>query len=218
MGNPEVFQSGLKITTVRNIGTGSENFPEFWAVQLEEPCKEYPGIRRWKTDIGVTALENDRIELSLIVSYIIKAGYIGEDPSVPVSTTPGIVSKLLSSKNWHAYAGDEQLFCYPVILHVGEVPAFVELLKSASRICPIVYVSCGYYSNEALIDAHAMAKVLAGNALVYLAESNHLDKEIEYFLPENYMSFCMRYFKRNGGIKKITKKEKSNVYIFYRSR
>lgn len=186
LGNTKKFKPGVGITVASNVGNGTEQAPEYWAAQLEEQCKEHPGIRRWKTDIGVTSLENGRYELSLMVSHCIKSGYIGEEPPIPVPTTPNLITKFLCSPNWHAFSGEEQLSCYPTTLHTGEVPDFINVLEETSRLCPIIYVSRSFYTNEPLIDVHKLAKVLAGNALVCLAESNLLDKETEHFFPQNF--------------------------------
>jgi len=185
LGKPKIYKNGLKITIASNIGNGTEKTPQHWAAQLEEPCKEYPKIRSWKTDIGVTVSEYV-FEISLIVSHSIRSGYIGVEPPTPDPTTPLIVSNFLSSELWQASAGTEELSSTPRILDSGDVPEFIKILESQSRLCPVVYVSRDYYSNEPLINVDKLANLLAGNAIVFLAGSSALDKETEHLLPADY--------------------------------
>lgn len=186
LGKPKLFRPSLKITAASNIGNGEENSPEYWAAKLEEADNEYHQIRRWTTDIGVSTIEHGKYRFSLIVSCSILPGFIGEEPPIPVPTTPKIVINFLTSQSWTACAGEERLSFEPSHLLVGNVPDFIEKLESPSRLCPIVYVSRDYNTNEPLVDVQKLAKLLAGNAVVYLAESSMLDKETEHFFPQDF--------------------------------
>ena len=187
VGQPWIAKNGTKITVAVNVGNGTNFAPEFWAVRLEEPCNEYPGIRRWTTDIGVSILGQWKFEFSIIVSYNIRPGYIGNEPPVPVPTTPNIVLNLLTNNSkWHALAGGMPLTGYPIPLKTNMVPLLIDSLKSPRRLFPLVYVSRYFQTGETLVDTQKLANVLAGNALVFVAESTALDKKIEDSLPPNF--------------------------------
>jgi hypothetical protein len=187
VNQPWIATNGTKIKVAVNTGDQSILAPEFWAVKLEEPCNEYPEIRRWTTDIGISILRQWKFEFSIIVSYNIKPGYIGNEPPVPVPTTPNIVLKLLTNTSkWHALAGGMPLTGYPIPLKTDMVPLLIDSLESPRRLFPIVYVSRHFRTGETLVDTQKLANVLAGNALVFVAESAALDKKIKDSLPPNF--------------------------------
>jgi len=72
------------------------------------------------------------------------------------------------------------------ILRVGEGHRFSELLADSERTCPVVLVSRLYPDKDYALDAHEIAKLLAGTAIVYQSETSEVDEELDNLLGERF--------------------------------
>lgn len=171
----------VRIITERLVGNGTERSPEHWSVRFIHSCDEYPSQRWWQTDIGISQNKNGfRFNLNLM--HYLKSDYIGKEPPHPMPSSPGIVKKLLLSRDWECSIGDEILTLHPKPLNEGSGESFRELLQSESRYNPIVLISRNYHTNTLEFPTEILAKHLAGVASVYESTSNRLDKELEWCL------------------------------------
>jgi len=176
----------LFIKTARCVGTGTISAPQYWAFQMEEADRNCPLVRRWRTDIGITVLTSGKTEFSIRVSFLIKPGFIGDLPPEPITTTPGIVQRLLCVGRWKAYAGGERLSCDPIMMPVGGIPTFKAHLFSPKRLCPILYISRSADTGTYHLDPETLGKALAGNAIVTYAASSDIDEEMAYHIPKTF--------------------------------
>ena len=120
-------QSKILVKTERCVGQGNDLAPQWWAIRFEHPDSQV-GARQWRTDIGVTVGEGNRVAFSLSTIHWLHAGYIGQEPPEPTPTAPRIVSDVLNHKSWEAHSGSEKLGTIPFLLREGNT-------KVAIRIC-----------------------------------------------------------------------------------
>jgi len=178
-------QSRALVKTERCIGKGSDLAPQWWAIRLEHPDSQI-GVRQWRTDIGITASEDNRLTFSLSTIHWLLAGYIGEEPPDPVPTAPRIVSDVLNHKSWETYSGSEKLGTIPFLLRDGNANVLVPHLENPNRICPLVLVAKDFATGETLVDPRKLARLLAGAAVVWESESSWVDKELEQLLSRAF--------------------------------
>ena len=173
----------VKTATAASGGTDAP--PRHWALRYEVPDGSVK-FRRWRTDIGLSALSDTEWQFSLTTVNWLLPGYIGKEPPPAVPTAPAIVSMLARSGNWLAYAGDQRLSADPIIVPEGRANELVDRLESSNRDCPLIVVSRSYASGAPLVDSKRLAKLLCGTACVYEYSSTLLDRELEYFLDFSY--------------------------------
>jgi hypothetical protein len=173
------------VTTERAVGSGREEVPQFWAVRYEHPCDEVY-FRQWRTDIGITALEDGSSRFALSTIHWLLPGHIGEGPAPPLPAAPRIVSTLVGSSTWSAFAGSERLRTTPEVLVAGAAPGLVDRIQSAARLSPIVLATREFDTGRLKLDTTRLSRLLAGTATVVEVASSAIDKELEWFLPEPF--------------------------------
>jgi hypothetical protein len=178
-------QSRVHIHTLQCIGKGSSTAPEFWALRYQHPNEPSVPYRQWQVDIGLRSLSSDHFHLSLTTTHWLLPGYIGEEPQVPSPTAPGIITSLVRSPKWKARSGGDKLTSEPTMLFVGNGHEFKQRLIAKDRILPIVLISLDFGIQSPLVDPRSLAWVLSGTALVYMATTSEVDKELEWLLPRH---------------------------------
>ena len=174
-------QQRVLVKTERCIGQGDDLAPQSWAIRFEHPDSQI-GVRQWRTDIGITVSDGNRVVFSLSTIHWLQAGYIGQEPPEPIPTAPRIVSDVLNCKSWAAHSGSEKLETIPFLLRDGNAKVLVLHLEDIKRTCPIVLVAKDFATGESLVDPRRLARLLAGAAVVWESESSWVDKELEQTL------------------------------------
>jgi hypothetical protein len=165
------------------VGNSTTEEPEFWALSYEHPCSD-SSFRQWRTEIGVTRLQEGLYHFVLTTTHRLLPGYIGEEPKPPSPTAPRIISDLLQSPVWSPCAGTQRLWSLPVVTAVGEGYELYRRIADPARACPLVYLSCDRETLRPKIDPESIARLLSGAAVVYRAGEPDLDEELDhYFLP-----------------------------------
>jgi hypothetical protein len=165
--------------------------PTYWGCRVSHPCSEFV-YRRWTHDLTITCHKPNEFRIVLVTRHSI-SGYLGEEPTPPSPFVPGIVQSLTTTKHWRCTSGTENLNGKPIPLYPGHVSVMKDALLSKARNCPIVYVSCSNESGKPLIDVDPLAELLCGAAVVYVATTAEIDREVEPMLGE--------FGTRNGGIR-----------------
>lgn len=178
----------ILVMTRQEIGSGSRETPQFWAVRYEHPCSETT-FRQWRTDIGITALNSSHFSISITVSYTILPEYLGEEPEIPIPTAPWLLKSLMDPVKWGCFSGAQKLSNATIKLEVNKGIEFYEALQNPDRKCPLILVSRHWDTGEPKIDAAQLGKVLLGTAVVYLTADDGVEKELDYFLPKEYRCF-----------------------------
>jgi hypothetical protein len=122
---------------------------------------------------------------ALRVTHSLRPNYIGPEPEAPVASSPRIVSYLVSSRDCDAMAGTDTLAAVPERLRVGMGRSFADRLSDKNRCCPLVYVARDSISGESRVDTRRLARLLAGTAIVVVADSTELDRELESTIESN---------------------------------
>ncbi|MFZ0634378.1 MAG: hypothetical protein WA755_05470 [Candidatus Acidiferrales bacterium] len=178
-------QSKILVKTERCIGQGKDLAPQSWAIRFEHPDSQI-GARQWRTDIGITVIERNRVAFSLSTIHWLHAGYIGQEPPEPTPTAPRIVSDVLNCKSWEAHSGSEKLGTVPSLLRDGKAKLLVSHLEDVRRTCPIVLIAKYFATGTELLDPRRVARLLAGAAVVWESESSWVDKELEQALTRPF--------------------------------
>ncbi len=176
---------GVRVQTQRFVGKGQETAPELWAMRFEHPCRDIPH-RTWRTDIGLVRLETGDLEVSITNCHWIRPGFIGAEPASPTPAAPGIVLDLIADDRWEARLGATALASEPRPLAVGEGMTLRKTLEDSSRACPLVFIMGDRHTGHPLLNAHRLAKLLAGTAVICLATAKEIDEELEYTIPKDF--------------------------------
>jgi hypothetical protein len=177
--------SRLLVQTIRSVGDGGDDCPQFWAIRYEH-ADDDTFARQWRTDIGLTLHQNRAITVSLSTIHWLLPGFIGKEPEPPLPTAPAIVGMLLKMPNWIAQAGSERLVQVARAVNEGYADVFRDRLIDPERKVPIVLVTKNFSSGKPMLDSNRLARLLAGTAGVYEAETSLVDKELEYLLDPEY--------------------------------
>lgn len=175
----------LSVQTLRHVGNGTDDAPQYWAVRYEHADDETPA-RQWRTDIGLTLASDGAVTFSLSTIHWLPPGFIGKEPEAPLPSSPGIVNMLLRDRSWRAFAGTEQLVLGPKPVGEGYADLFCDRLLDPEREVPIVLVSKNFYTGKPMLDSSRLAHFLAGTATVYESATSLVDKELEYLLDPEY--------------------------------
>lgn len=187
----------VHVRTDRFNGSGQEELPESWSCRFEHPCSEV-AARQWRTDVGISLTSDRNLVFSIATIYWLPPGYIGQPPN-PVPTAPSVVGQILNGRTWSCLSGSELLSTVPVLLRDGHAGVLVDHLLKSSRDCPIVYVAKDFVEGTYLANPYSLARVLAGAAATYMAESSWVDKELEVLLPQGFRCWngMVRVFQPN---------------------
>ena len=169
---PHTARTSIRVESA--IDEGTENSPVCWAMRYEHPCNE-EASRQWRTEVGITRLSGTSFQIVVTIIHWLGPTYIGDEPPMPVPTSPTIVRSLLGLHGWEAFAGTEPLSSQPKEVIVGTGHEFFARLSDPERTCPIVYISREGGSGDFKLDPAQLARVLSGMASVYAATSSELD-------------------------------------------
>ena len=171
----------------RVLYEGDSATPEMWAVRYEHADGDVKS-RSWTTNIAITQVNQREWRFAVELTHRLKLGFVGKEPAAPQPSSPKLIKELIESPHWVSRIGSVRLSLAPRILAVGRANEFVLLLKDPQRQVPVVLVSCDRRTDVPKLDAGAMARALAGTAIVYHAESPECDLELEHFLPKSFRS------------------------------
>ncbi len=181
--HPRDKATSIRIGTL--VGAGSETAPQFWALSYRH-ADNHCSHRMWQTDIGITVLDDNRLRFNIQVGHYMRANYLGEMPTPPVPSAPGIIQRLLTKNRWSCKAGDQELMDKPETIQSGQVAAVVKSLKDKDRTCPVILVSKGHEETRPFINATELQRLTAGAASVYLLESEEVESEFEFWAAHRY--------------------------------
>lgn len=166
-----------------------------WACKIVEKPNPAPGFatREWTTEIGYQALSSNSAEISYVVTYSDLAGFIGFCMPAPSPSIPRVVRQLFENPDLKCTVGSSEVSLAPIKLVPGDYPEFERIIFDADRKLPIIYVSPQRISDESnesavLVDPVKLAHAVAGNAIVYYADSFDFVHEMSYCCSSNLTS------------------------------
>lgn len=171
-----------RLRTSRDVGLGSEDVPQYWALEYIEQDKNLY-FRRWCTDIGITAQFDESKSplgtyiVNIRVSTVDDPTYIGDVPPQPPRTVPKFINGMLNIEGCTTLSGGIELGQKPIELTCDNFDEFVNRLNSKDRLIPIVTVSnlfepASGHVEQSPVDADKIATQLSGAALVYSIDSS----------------------------------------------
>lgn len=175
----ELDEGDAHLRTAASLDTGGQTLA--WALSYEwGEGKRCP--RRWRLAAGLARREG-AWELSLAIRHGLPVEYLGPPPSPPSFAVPKLVLDILRDERWaipgvcNFTMGERQHR-----LPLGRGHLLRTALDDPARRYPIVYVSRPA-TGTLLLDAGALARALAGSAIVLVADSPDLDTELDWLLP-----------------------------------
>ena len=145
---PEGYDGGATSASVTSIairtfvGQGSDAIPEFWALDYDEPDTrgESAGLH-WHTSVGVVSRGASAV-VNVRVSTYVAPGVLGFAPSLPGSTTPSFMKRLLDpSMPFRCYVGTTMVRPWSTTLTLDCFESdFVANLLDPGRELPIMLV------------------------------------------------------------------------------
>lgn len=173
---------------------GDEAFTASWACKIVEKPEAENGFapREWVTEIGYRATSPNSAELSYVLTYSDMAGFIGFCMPAPSLSVPRVIRSLLEDDKLICSVGPNQLTAGAVKLNPGDYPHFKDVLLDSTREVPIIYISPQRIDEESdeaqvLVDPLKLADSVAGNAIVYYADSLDFTREMYYLGNSNYL-------------------------------
>ena len=205
LGANVTFSSSESCESVRvqsELYNDEENGRISWACRIiENPMQvERCAPREWITEFGFEQDQPGLAQISCVLSYRDRAGYIGICEEAPSPSVPRVIRYLLADEELYCHVGCDKVTMEAKLLSPGEWPAFWELLTSSERKLPYIYVSpCLAKPTEegeeptaptfTLLDPHLLAGILGGNARVFYAEDPAFIEEMNHFCPKGYLCF-----------------------------
>lgn len=175
----ELADDGVQLRTVALAGEGQQTLA--WALSYE--WGEGPGSpRRWRADVGL-ARRDGAWDLSLAIRHGLPVAYLGPPPPAPPFALPALVLDILRDERWSIPGvGEFAMRERQHRLAVGRGHLLGTALADPERRYPVVYISRPA-SGALPVEAGALARALAGSAVVLVAESADLDTELDWLLP-----------------------------------
>lgn len=164
-----------------------------WACQITEswPSRNGCAPREWTTEIGFRQCSARMAEISIVIYYSDRPGYIGPCEAPPVASVPKLIRSLCEDDTLCCTVGSYPVRLNSVHLAPGDFPAFWQVVCDEEREIPVVYLSPrGGETGETarpLLNPQQLARMLGPNALVYYADDLDFSREMtELCRPEGY--------------------------------
>lgn len=165
-----------------------------WACKIVEKPEPENGCapREWITEIGYRATSSSSAEISYVVTYSDLAGYIGFCLPAPSPSVPRVIRSIIEDDALECSIGSNPVSLNPIKLNPGDYPVFQSILFDIAREIPVIYISprrLAEDSDEAqvLVDPIKIAESVAGNAIVFYADSLDFTHEMNYLGNSNYL-------------------------------
>lgn len=138
--------------------------------------------RRWQLTAGL-AWHEAGWDLSIAIRHGLPIAYLGPPPPPPPFVVPKLVLDILRDERWSVPgAGDFALSERQHRLPLGRGHLLSTALGDPARRYPVVYLSRPA-TGTLPVEAGALARALAGSAIVLVADSPDLDTELDWLLP-----------------------------------
>lgn len=165
--------------------------PRYWTFRLQERDPDHLE-RYWRTDIGITSVDNQRFDISVVLSHFIVPGHFAKDPPEPAPAVSSAVDYLFDLEGSSVQCAGQRLYSFPQPLEVGQAEGFVKMLTDPARRHLLVLVRPDE-SGTFQINPESLAQILVGNANVYYYESEQVEMEMRRYLGDQYaLYYCAR--------------------------
>lgn len=189
MGSRFSSENGIVHLSSRHF---EENGLHFWACQITESWPSQNGCapREWTTEVGFCQHTVSSAEVSIVIYYSDRPGFIGPCEAPPAASVPKLIRSLCTAPALRCVVGNYPVRLESIRLAPGDFPAFWQAVCDESREIPLVYLSPRGEEDETvpagpLLDPQRLAGILGPNALVYYADDLDFSREMtELCSPE----------------------------------
>lgn len=144
-----------------------------WSLRYEHPDRDY-SCRQWVSDVTLQQVSKKLVRFAMHVYYRIVPGYLGEEPPLPLPSTPQLIPAILSESDYAAKAGAFEFKSDYTKVLLSDAVYFAEEITAHNRLMPYVLIAEDFQGN-ALLDPIHLARQLSGNARVFLLKQDALD-------------------------------------------
>lgn len=178
-GELQYRNDGIEVTVISEH-KGPDGV-KYLAIRFSHDEGEGPmvGLRKWINEIGIEVAEDGSYLFAMSNAYQIRNAFIG-DVEEPQITSPNILKKLVSDKNWQAFVSTTRLSVEPIHVTHENVKDFREFIFDKARQIPLVYVSLDA-NDKFHIDPYELALKVVGNALVYCEFDRSVGKYLKSY-------------------------------------
>lgn len=184
------FSSENELVRFKSVHHRREDGMEFWAGQIIECENQAEGCapRDWTTEIGYQQQTADRAQISIVIYYSDRPGFIGPCQPAPEGTTPRLIRLFCRDAGLRCTVDGHPFTLQPTHLAPGDFPSFWKLVSDETRQVPVVYISPGRveesnYEPVNLLDPARLSQLLGPNALVYYADDPEFSQEMGLLCP-----------------------------------
>jgi len=181
-----LFGGGKWIHDLRGVTLTSGNLlienglpSRYWALRLAHKDDKFRA-RNWRTDIAFTEFNSNEVFVSFTVSYFLDETFLGIEPAVPSPSSPNLVKSFVSDENLIVTSGRSILNISPKEIAFGPGRDFIEEVQHPERNLPIVLIK-QEQSESNFINADNLAKILAGNANIYVMNNSSVEEEVAFY-------------------------------------
>lgn len=178
------FSSKNNTVIFHSVRYFNEEHRVYWAAKIIEtpPSENGCAPRTWTTEIGSCPATDGGSEISLVIYYADRPGFIGPCEPAPLPSVPGLIRLLLKDNKIFCCIGHYPVRLSPICLHPGDFPDFWKVVCDSERDIPIVYLSPSYENGtvHCALDPVRLADLLGPNALVYYTNDLDFSREMTH--------------------------------------
>ena len=172
-----------KLCSMSFVGNGDEDFPQYWAMDYDEPDGGL-WARRWHTSVGI-ASEGRHCVVNVRITNYLDPRYVGNPPRQPNSTTPNFVRELVSLKGFRTHVGNMVLSEQAIKLTLLNFKdGFVSSLTSDKRELPLILVATDN-DGSLPVNVRDLAYKVLGMARVFVLD--YTDPDLRRQVRETFV-------------------------------
>lgn len=162
----------------------SNDESQLWSLAYQHDDASWH-YRKWKTEISLSK-QKSQLRFTLRLSHFVSGDWVGEEPSLPTHTIPGVVISFV--KAGKALSGGIPLQTKPIAVKSDQASLFRLFLESDQRELPIVLISKNA-DGDTLVKPRVLARALASIAFVCEVHDAEADYALSQVLPQNFRTF-----------------------------
>lgn len=166
-----------------------ENGRALWACRITETARVAGHAdRTWVTEIGYESDSPERGDVSVVLSYGDRPGFLGPLQPDPAPTVPRLIGVLDGWDGLDCTLAGRGLPLFAQGLRAGDFDSFWDLVSDEGRCAPVVYVSprfAGDGAAEVAVDPRDLARALGPCAFVFYSVDADFCREMRDKLPDH---------------------------------
>ena len=161
--------------------------PRYWTFRLQERDPDHKE-RFWRTDLGITSVDNLRFDVAITLSYFIIPGHFAAAPPEPVPAASSLLDVFFDLDRCRVQCGNYPLYAFAQPLQAHQVEAFVKILADTNRQHLLVLVRADE-KDDFGIDVERLAELFVGNGNVYYYHGYEVENDLQHHLHVSYAAY-----------------------------